>query len=266
LKRSEPPKKEKKKKKRKRDEEDAIDKKEEHKEECVEAKLEDTVSQEAICSTDNITVYIEGLPYASNEEEVRRLFATAGTVSDVRLPRYQDSGRLRGYGHIDFATSEEAANAIVKMNGATLGGRYLNVAPAVEKGAKVTAIKKSLSTKSRPPGCRTIFVKNLPYDINEDALRTVFLRFGKIVDVRIPIWNDTKRRKGVGYIQFATDYATEEAFKSEITIRGRNLILDFDSSQQPKASFKTTQGVPWSKTKVGKRLTKHAKHASAAAD
>ena len=32
-------------------------------------------------------VYIEGLPYAATEDEIRELLSTAGTVSSLRLPR-----------------------------------------------------------------------------------------------------------------------------------------------------------------------------------
>jgi nucleolin len=57
------------------------------------------------------TLYIEGLPFSATDDDVRRFFKDYGTVVSVRLPRWHDSGRLRGYGHVEFATAEAAKKA-----------------------------------------------------------------------------------------------------------------------------------------------------------
>ena len=43
------------------------------------------------------TVYCEGLRYDEAEDDVRAFFAAHGAIKELRLPRYQDSGRLRCY-------------------------------------------------------------------------------------------------------------------------------------------------------------------------
>jgi nucleolin len=62
------------------------------------------------------TVYIEGLPFDASEEDVRAFFRDAGPVRSLRLPRWHDSGRLRGYGHVEFGDVEAAARAL-ELNG-----------------------------------------------------------------------------------------------------------------------------------------------------
>jgi nucleolin len=62
------------------------------------------------------TVYVEGLPFDSSEEDVRAFFKDIGPISNVRLPRWHDSGRLRGYGHIEFEAIEQADKAL-EMDG-----------------------------------------------------------------------------------------------------------------------------------------------------
>lgn len=37
------------------------------------------------------TIYIEGLPFTSNEDEVRQLFSSCGKIVQVRLPKWHDS-------------------------------------------------------------------------------------------------------------------------------------------------------------------------------
>jgi nucleolin len=44
---------------------------------------------------------------------------------------------------------------------------------------------KDISQTTRPAGCRTIFVKNLPYDCEEKDLLAAFMFCGKIANVRL---------------------------------------------------------------------------------
>lgn len=195
------------------------------------------------------TVYCEGLSYEATESDVMSFFAPL-EVKEVRMPRYQDSGKPRGYAHVEFWRESDAAAALSRDR-QNLKGRYVTVRPARDK-ARVT-------DRPRPQGCRTVFVKNIPYDTSEDAVRNVFNRFGKVEDVRLPNWQHTKRLKGHGYVQFVREFHAELAFKQQHTLRlkGRELRVDYAEEQRPKASFRTPNGTPWVKTKVGKRITRH---------
>ena len=79
------------------------------------------------------TVYCEGLSYECSDDEVAAFFTrNCGTVISLRIPRYQDSGRLRGYCHVEFATVAAMHRAIA-VNGAKLHGRYLKIDHAKRK-------------------------------------------------------------------------------------------------------------------------------------
>lgn len=62
------------------------------------------------------TIYVEGLPFDANEEDVRKVFDSVGNINSIRLPRWHDSGRLRGYGHIEYSSSTSATEAL-KLDG-----------------------------------------------------------------------------------------------------------------------------------------------------
>lgn len=66
-----------------------------------------------------------------------------------------------------------------------------------------------------PAGCRVIFVKNLPYDCDEDGLRTVMSAFGEVQDVRLATATNgvggAPRLKGFGYVQFKSEVAARKA-------------------------------------------------------
>jgi nucleolin len=46
---------------------------------------------------------------------------------------------------------------------------------------------KDVNQTTRPAGCRTIFIKNLPYDCEEQDLTAAFMFCGKIANVNFPI-------------------------------------------------------------------------------
>jgi nucleolin len=203
------------------------------------------------------TVYCEGLRYDEAEDDVRAFFAAHGAIKELRLPRYQDSGRLRGYGHVEYETAQSAAAAL-KASGSSLGGRYVTIQPSKAKD------HATWTPRPRPDGCRTVFVKNLPYDIPSDALRRSFEKFGKINDVRLAVHNHTQRQKGFGYVTFVKETSAEAAVRGqgEVKVRGRAVYVDYDApGGGPKASFRAATGQPWAKTKAGKRFKREQRSA-----
>jgi nucleolin len=62
--------------------------------------------------TNNCTIYIEGLPFDATEEQITTFFRDCGQISSIRLPKWHDSGRLRGYGHVEFSEASSAIQAL----------------------------------------------------------------------------------------------------------------------------------------------------------
>ena len=77
-------------------------------------QLEDEVARKT-----EATVYIEGIPYKADEGDIVSHFAPCGIVKEVRMPRYQDSGKPRGYAHVVFEDKSSIAKAL------KLDGKYL---------------------------------------------------------------------------------------------------------------------------------------------
>lgn len=74
-----------------------------------------------------VKLYVGNLSYATTEEELRELFAQAGTVASVELIKDRDTNRSKGFGFVAMSTQAEAQDAINKFNGYLLGGRNLTV-------------------------------------------------------------------------------------------------------------------------------------------
>lgn len=85
-----------------------------------------------------IEVYVGHISGTITEEEVRKMFSVAGTVTSVHLVTDPGSGELRGCGYVRMSTEEEADEAISLLNGALLGDSVIVVKNAPPKQGKKT--------------------------------------------------------------------------------------------------------------------------------
>lgn len=72
------------------------------------------------------------MPYRANEGSVRDLFSEHGTVFSVRLLRDKQTGKRRGFGFVEIATSD-SKSAIAALNDFEFQERVLKVRLANEK-------------------------------------------------------------------------------------------------------------------------------------
>jgi RNA recognition motif-containing protein len=72
-------------------------------------------------------LFIGNLSFQATEEDLRELFAQAGTVESVRIVTDQFTGRPRGFGFVEMSTKEEAAKAVEMLNGRLFRDRNLVV-------------------------------------------------------------------------------------------------------------------------------------------
>jgi RNA recognition motif-containing protein len=72
-------------------------------------------------------LYVGNLSFQTSSEDLRELFAQAGTVESANVVEDRDTGRSRGFGFVEMATKEEGQAAIAQFNGKELNGRSLTV-------------------------------------------------------------------------------------------------------------------------------------------
>ncbi|HEX9642945.1 MAG TPA: RNA-binding protein [Acidimicrobiia bacterium] len=78
-------------------------------------------------------LYVGNLTFNTTSDDLKRLFAQHGEVRSAQVITDRDSGRSRGFGFVEMATSEEAKSAISALNGRDLDGRQLTVNEAKER-------------------------------------------------------------------------------------------------------------------------------------
>jgi RNA recognition motif-containing protein len=74
-----------------------------------------------------MNIYVGNLPYGMTEDELRELFSSHGTVSNVSIIKDKFSGQSKGFGFVDMTGQTEAEAAIRTLNGHTIDGRALKV-------------------------------------------------------------------------------------------------------------------------------------------
>lgn len=72
-------------------------------------------------------LYVGNLPYTTTEEDLRTLFAQAGTVTSVEVIKDRFTGDSKGFAFVEMSSQSEGENAIRMFNGYSLENREIKV-------------------------------------------------------------------------------------------------------------------------------------------
>lgn len=101
-----------------------------------------------------------------------------------------------------------SASVLVAV-GVVLGGVLVPILVAV-KGSTLDSTGPHAAAKTNYDGeTATLYVGNLPYRANEDAVRELFQKFGVVVNVRLMKDRQTGRRRGFGFVEVAAKDANK---------------------------------------------------------
>ncbi len=75
-------------------------------------------------------LYVGNMSYDTTEEQLRTMFAEAGTVQSVDLIKDRDTGRSKGFAFVTMGSQAEAEKAISMFNEKMVNNRALTVSIA----------------------------------------------------------------------------------------------------------------------------------------
>lgn len=78
-------------------------------------------------------LYVGGLPYSMDEDQLKEAFAQFGTVVSAAVIKDRDTGQSKGFGFVEMSSDEEAQAAISGLDNQELGGRRVRVNEARPK-------------------------------------------------------------------------------------------------------------------------------------
>jgi nucleolin len=77
-----------------------------------------------------------------------------------------------------------------------------------------------------------VFVGSLSYDSNEEDLRQFFADCGRVVDVRIPVFADCGRPRGIAFVEFESDEAANKACEKDgMDLQRRQLKINIANAR-----------------------------------
>jgi nucleolin len=118
-----------------------------------------------------------------------------------------NTGRSRGFAHIEF-TSPEGATKAVEYNGSDMEGRQIKVDISEKKANTPHGERTPRGNGASATDTTTVFVKGFDTSEGEDAARAAlneaFGACGEITRMRLPTDRDSGELKGFAYIEFAS--------------------------------------------------------------
>jgi nucleolin len=195
------------------------------------------------------TVFVEGIPYTCTPQEVKKFFTENGVedIVECRLPVWQDTGRLRGYGHVVFDTKESQQTAL-QLNGKYLQNRYLTIQAANAPKTSQAQVPSLNSDGSKPS--KTVMLNNLSYDASESDIQRVMEAYGAIATggVRVVRHSQSQRSKGFAYVEFESIDSAQKAVQNatQIIVLARPCRVEYDHGRI-KGSFRDSNGKLWQK-------------------
>ena len=189
------------------------------------------------------TVFVGNIPISLPKKRLKQLFKKYGTVESVRfrsmtigegdLPAriarktHKQLGGNSLNAYVVFGSEEEAEKSLA-LNGTGVEGRHL----------RVDLAHRTKEHEHR----RSVFVGNLPFSADEEALRAAFEGCGDVEAVRIVRDTKTGVGKGFGFVLFAERssvvFALKQNRKLEVDGRSLRVFKSRDMSQSELGASK----------------------------
>lgn len=81
-----------------------------------------------------MNLFVAGLPYDMDNQELQEIFEEFGTVNSARIILDKETRRSRGFGFVEMPDSAEAEKAISGLNGSSIDDRTIAVKEAEDRG------------------------------------------------------------------------------------------------------------------------------------
>ncbi|KAM0715121.1 hypothetical protein Q7P37_009586 [Cladosporium fusiforme] len=201
--------------------------------EPAQKKIKVVVNGEEKEATANL--FVGNLSWNIDEEWLTREFEEFGELQGVRIITDRDSGRSKGFGYVEFTTTENGAKALEGRNGYELDGRQLRVDFSTPRDNNAQTPQQRQNDRAskfgdtQNPPAATLFVGNISFEADESTLTEYFQEHGSINSIRLPTDRETGAPKGFGYVEMGSVEEAQAAFAAlqGADVAGRPIRLDY---------------------------------------
>ena len=180
-------------------------------------------------------LFVGNLPYDVDSQKLAMLFEQAGTVEIAEVIYNRETDQSRGFGFVTMSTVEEAENAVEKFSRYDFDGRLLTVNKASPRGTR----------PERPPPRHSfepslsIYVGNLPWDVDNTRLEQIFSEHGNVVNARVVYDRETRRSRGFGFVTMSDETEMKDAVAAldGQSLDGRPIRVSVAEDRPRRGSF-----------------------------
>lgn len=133
-------------------------------------------------------VYIKNIDDSVTDDEFTKLFEEYGSVISATITR-DENGKSRGFGFVNFASHESAAQAVDELNDKDFHGKNLYVGRAQKKHEREEELRKQYEAARMEKASKyqgvNLYVKNLTDDVDDEKLRDLFSGYGTITSAKV---------------------------------------------------------------------------------
>lgn len=150
--------------------------------------------------TENSRLIIKNLPAYLDERSLKDKLEQYGEVTDCKIMFRGEKNRR--FAFAGFMDKKSAITAKKKLNNSYIDTFKLNVQFSTLKKSKPKTEENNKQKKNKEEyDSLRLFVKNFPYTITESDLKSIFEKYGEVVEVKILVTRGG-RSKGMGFIGY----------------------------------------------------------------
>lgn len=176
-------------------------------------------------------LYINNFPSTYTKEEMTNLCLQYGDIDQCEIQRDPYG---RPFSIVYYKNEEDTTNALHGLNNVNINGNKLFVQYYQNKYERKQFIETRLSENTRALNDQyqycNLHIRNIPFQVTDDELRSVFEKFGSIKSLKIEkyiletkqndIYKEVSTSKGFGYVCFDNQESAKAAIDS---LNGRYL-------------------------------------------
>lgn len=180
------------------------------------------------------SVFVGNLLATVSKDDLAKLVSSIAEPVQLRVLMQNREGRQVAVSFIDFATAAAAAKVVTKFNNHEWRGRKLQVRHANDR-----------KLAPAPVSCESVHVRNLAFQTTEETIRKQFAPFGEIAQIRLPIFADTGKHRGYGFVDYKhIDSAKKALSMDRKKLDGRQILVEPAVKREaPKAEFRPSSNV-----------------------
>lgn len=138
------------------------------------------------------TLFAGNLSWNVDDDTLFEEFKEFSDLLGARVVTDKETGRSRGFGYIDFATSEAAEKAFNAKNGALIDNREIRLDFAAKRSNNDRTPTSRAAERAKThgdvvsPESDTLFVGNISFECDEDTVREFFEEVCPVKSLRLP--------------------------------------------------------------------------------